>query len=346
MPANPIARHPAWRQILIVAIAGPVLIALVFTAFAWPTARTAPHDLPVGLVATGTAGSTIAPALDAAGFAVHRYSNRAEATEAIEHRDIYAAVVAASGGTTVLTASAAAPAVATQFATAASALAQGPVRVVDVVPLSPNDPRGAVLASAALPLVFGGMIIAVLVALVLGMRPTWRMLAALVIVSATTGLAAYLIAESWLGVLPGEHLWTWAALTLTVLAISSAVAGLYELVGIPGVGMGSILMLFLGNPFSGITSAPELLPSGVAAIGQWLPPGAGANLLRSTAYFHGHGAAGHATVLVCWVVAGMTAVVVGHARQARGLADPIAQAPGRHEAAAGRLSVDNLAAQG
>ena len=74
---------------------------------------------------------------------------------------------------------------------------------IDVVPLSKDDPRGAVLASAALPLVFGGMIIAVVVALLLGMRPTWRMLTSLVVVSAVTGLAAYLVAQAWLGALPG-----------------------------------------------------------------------------------------------------------------------------------------------
>jgi hypothetical protein len=71
-------------------------------------------------------------------------------------------------------------------------------------------------------------------------------------------------------------------------------------------------MIFIGNPFSGVTSAPQLLPTAVGHIGQWLPPGAGANLLRSTAYFHGHGAAGHLTVLLAWTVLGLGAVILGH----------------------------------
>jgi hypothetical protein len=71
-------------------------------------------------------------------------------------------------------------------------------------------------------------------------------------------------------------------------------------------------MIFIGNPFSGVTSAPELLPAPVGTIGQWLPPGAGASLLRSTAYFGGHGAAGHLTVLLVWIVLGLAAITAGH----------------------------------
>jgi hypothetical protein len=47
-------------------------------------------------------------------------------------------------------------------------------------------------------------------------------------------------------------------------------------------------------------------------IGQWLPPGAGANLLRSSAYFHGNGASGHLGVLVVWVGLGFAAIALGH----------------------------------
>ena len=41
-------------------------------------------------------------------------------------------------------------------------------------------------------------------------------------------------------------------------------------------------MVLVGNPFSGVGSAPELLPQPVGGIGQLMPPGAGGNLLRST----------------------------------------------------------------
>jgi hypothetical protein len=98
-------------------------------------------------------------------------------------------------------------------------------------------------------------------------------------------------------------------------------------------------MILIGNPFSGATSAPELLPAPVGAIGQWLPPGAGANLLRSTAYFGGHGASAHLTVLIVWIVLGMVAITVGHhapvrfaARRAWSSA-PAAAVPAAHRVA-------------
>ena len=101
-------------------------------------------------------------------------------------------------------------------------------------------------------------------------------------------------------------------MTATILAIGTATAGLVALVGVPGLLVSAALMVVLGNPLSGATSAPDLLPSGAARLGQWLPPGAGASALRSIAYFDGHTAGLHLGVLAAWIVLGAVAVVVGH----------------------------------
>jgi hypothetical protein len=96
-------------------------------------------------------------------------------------------------------------------------------------------------------------------------------------------------------------------------------------------------MIFIGNPFSGATSAPQLLPTAVSHIGQWLPPGAGASLLRSTAYFGGHGADGHLAVLMVWIVLGLAAIVAGHHASFRFAASqppPREPSHGRHEGVA------------
>jgi hypothetical protein len=186
------------------------------------------------------------------------------------------------------------------------------VSVVDVVPISRSDPRGLVLSSALLPLTICSIIMAAAVALLLRFRPAWRQMLSLVVVSATAGLGAILIAEGFLGALPQDHGTSLAALALTVLAVSAPTAGLIELIGPAGLGLGAALMIFIGNPFAGATSAPQLLPTAVGHIGQWLPPGAGASLLRSTAYFGGRGAGGHLTVLIVWVVLGLAAIVAGH----------------------------------
>jgi hypothetical protein len=101
-------------------------------------------------------------------------------------------------------------------------------------------------------------------------------------------------------------------------------------------------MVFLGNPFSGATSAPELLPSAVDHIGRWLPPGAGANLLRSTAYFHGDGATSHVVVLTIWIVLGFAAIALGHHPPIRFAAHSAGQAAAarRPEQELGRHEVD------
>src|SRR4030095_2134976 len=108
------------------------------------------------------------------------FADPASARAAIADRDVYGAIVVASDGTTVLTASAASPLVAQLLQQAASALpvgggsgegtppAAGAVRVVDVVPADPDDPRGAALAASVLPLVLAGMAAGVLVWLARG----------------------------------------------------------------------------------------------------------------------------------------------------------------------------------
>jgi hypothetical protein len=324
---NPLAAHPPGRQLTIIAIALPLMFVLAVLAFAWPAARLAPRGLPVGIVGRGPGSQQVLTGLtrsDPGGYDVRWYADEASARMAIEDRDIYGAFAADTGGMTVLEASAASPAVAQLLGTvgqrlavehaAASGTPQKAVQVrdVDVVPLSAGDPRGLVLPSALLPMTICGVIMASVIALVLEFRPAWRQIMALIVVSAAAGLGAYLIVQGFLGALPHQAAATWAALSLTLLAIGATVAGLIALIGTAGLGLGIVLMIFIGNPFSGVTSAPELLPAPVGTIGQWLPPGAGASLLRSTAYFGGHGASAHLAVLIIWIVLGLAAITVGH----------------------------------
>jgi hypothetical protein len=81
--------------------------------------------------------------------------------------------------------------------------------------------------------------------------------------------------------------------------------------------MGALLMIFVGNPFSAMGSAPELLPQPVGMIGQLLPPGAGGNLLRSTGFFDGAGGVGHLAVLSAWIAAGLALLAAGALRDRR-----------------------------
>ncbi|HXP55382.1 MAG TPA: ABC transporter permease [Streptosporangiaceae bacterium] len=322
---NPLAKHPWWRQLVVVAVVLPLMIVLAVLAFAWPNARLAPRGLPVGIVGTSPASQQAVAALTRAepgAFSLALYADQATARRAVEDRDVYGAFEITSGRITVLEASAASPTVAQLLTSTGQQLAAGaaaarrapaaPVSAVDVVPLSRSDPRGLVLSSALLPLTICSIIMAAAVALLLRFRPAWRQILSLLVVSATAGLGAILITEGFLGALPHGDGTSWAALALTVLAVSAPTAGLIALIGPPGLGLGAGLMIFIGNPFSGATSAPQLLPTAVSHIGQWLPPGAGASLLRSTAYFGGRGAGGHLVVLIVWAVLGLAAILAGH----------------------------------
>jgi hypothetical protein len=201
-----------------------------------------------------------------------------------------------------------------------------------------------VLSSVLLPLTICSIIIAAVIALLVGFRPAWRQLVALTVTSASAGLGAYLIGQSFLGALPGDPVATWAALSLTLLAMSAPTAGMIALIGPTGLGLSTALMIYVGNPFSGATSAPQLLPTAVGDIGQWLPPGAGANLLRSTAYFNGNGAGGHLIVLVAWTALGLAAIIVGHHAPIRFAAASPAGKPA-HVVPAGHVSEDSTEIQ-
>lgn len=63
---------------------------------------------------------------------------------------------------------------------------------------------------------------------------------------------------------------TWASLSLILLAVSAPAAGLIALLGTAGLAVSAAVMIVVGNPFSAASSAPELLPTAVGRIGQWL----------------------------------------------------------------------------
>jgi hypothetical protein len=320
MARNPLDAHPPRRQLLIVTAVVPIALTLAVLAFTWPAARTAPNNLPVGVVGTGAASQRAALTLDRSdpgGFDLHIYPSDVAARTAIDDRDIYGALEVTPAGLTVLTATAASPSVAQILTTTAQHLAANtapgvPITVEDVVPISVHDPKGAVFSSTVLPLVLGGEILAVVIAALVGFAPAWRQILALVLGAATIGTGAYLVVQTYLGALPGLGWATWATLVVMVFAIASLTAGLFDLIGGAGIGIAAAAMIFVGNPFSGVTSAPDLLPSPANWLGQWLPPGAGGSLLRDTAYFGGHGATRPTLVLAAWCVAGLIAIVLGH----------------------------------
>jgi hypothetical protein len=312
--------RPPPQAILVV----PVLVALVLTLFAWPQARLEPRGVPVGIAGPPEAAASIEEPLanEGGAFEIHRYADESAARQAILDREIYGAFVASPGGSTLLIASAGSPAVAQALEELAAGLAAGadaagqpvpPPEVVDVVPTDPDDPRGAAFNSSVLPLLIAGLVAGVLVALAI--PPGLGQIAGLVVAATLAGLAAVAIAQGWLEILEGGWLANAAVLSLMVLAIAAVVAGLTGALGAAGIALAAVLVVLIGNPWSGLSTAPELLPTPAGDIGQLLPPGAGGQALRDTAFFDGGALGEHLAVLIAWAAIGLALVMVASRRR-------------------------------
>ncbi len=311
---------PTSRLILAVSCI-PILMGIAIVAFAWPNLNLAPRDLPLGVVGPTSATAAITTQLrsqDPGAFVTHTYATETDARTAIKHRDIEGAIVITPTGTTLLVASGDSAFVAqllTQSLTAMSTQHDGSqaLSVVDVVPSTAKDPHGLGLASSVLPLVIIGMLTGIIVTVL--SRPGRLRLTLLTSVAIVSGLLADALIQGWLGALDGSWFANSGVLILMIFATASTVAGLGTLLGPAGLGLGALLMVFVGIPFSGISSGPTLLPKAIAIIGQALPPGAGINLLRSTAFFDGEGGTGSFVVLCVWSLLGLALVSIEMLRQ-------------------------------
>lgn len=318
-------KTPAARRVMLLCGVLPTLVGIAVLLFAWPASQIQPRNLPVGLVGDSPSVGRIVTALQKVNtdsFELKTYASDATARRALRDRDVYGVLEIGPAGVTVLTASAASPAVARVIDQVGLNAATSPpnsarshapkVTIQDVVSTGRSDPQGAVLAAAQLPLTICSIITAALIALVVRLRPALRVLLVLPVVSALAGLATYLVVGPCLGVVVHNDFAAWATFSLLILAMSATTTGLISVLGSPGLGLGALLLVFIGNSFSASSSAPELLPGFAHYLGQVLPPGAGATLLRDVIYFHGHDAGIPLTVLIVWTLFGLMAVLTGH----------------------------------
>ncbi|MGP3917091.1 hypothetical protein [Nonomuraea sp. 10N515B] len=289
-----------------------VSISLLLTAFAWPSVRSSVHDVPIAIAGPAPAVKQLTAVLDQRlpdGFEVAEVADTAAAERLIRDRKVYGAIDLSSGGTPqVITASAGSAAVVQTLNSIATGLSQAQgtstaVAARDLIPLPADDPRGAGLAAGALPLVMGGLLAALLLTRLV--RGTARRVTGALAFAITGGLAVAAILQFWLGSLNGSYWANSGAIALTIAATSLSILGLESLLGYAGLGLGAATMMLIGNPLSGTATAPEMLPGWSGTLGQLLPPGAGGQLLRSTAFFDGQGATHSATVLATWLTLGI-----------------------------------------
>lgn len=321
--ASPVHELPAAIRATGIIVVLTVVLAVVAIAFALPAARSRPHDVPIGAAGPQAAGGQVADLLEQhapGAFAVTYYPGEQALRDAIRNREVYGGISFGPDGRTLFTATGASPMVAqllTQIGNGISQQAGVPLRTEDLAPPTADDPRGVGLAASALPITLAGMLPAIALVLLLK-REVWTRLTAAMVFAGVAGLTIAAMLRYVFGSID-QNLWGVAAgLTLGVLAAGLFMLGLGSLFGRVGLALGALLALLLGNPLSGLNSAPEMLPSGWGELGQWLPQGANATLLRSTAFFDGAGATMPIVVLTCWALAGAALIVIAAVRTGKG----------------------------
>lgn len=316
------------RKLIAVLFGLTAVVTLMLCAFALPSIHSGPAEVPVGVTGSQDAADQLSQRLDSGTWDVTVYHDTESLTSAIEDRDVIGGIAVSSGKIDMYTAAAGAPSATSALTTLGSTLAgqqQAEIRTHELAPFTADDPRGAGFGAAGLPLVFGGMIPAVvLTRLFPGHRGLRMRLAGSVLFSLLAGAAVTALLQFGTGTLAGNYWLTSLGLSLGMAALSMTFIGLEALVGFAGLGAGAAVMMLLGNPLSALGSGPYWLPSGWALVGQILPPGAAGSLLRANSYFDGTGALVPALTLAAWVALGLVLMLLAD-RRGRRTGTPVEQ---------------------
>lgn len=342
-PTETVGMRTLSRLGLAIAVMG-ALIQLVLAVYYLAMAHSpSPRELPVGVVGSAEQQEKLADQLDKGGaFKVEEYDDAAALEQAIRERAAYGGVAFEGETPTLYVATAASPSVANLFraeytkayqeelqkqvsaltaagqpvpvATVAALTTAPPV--TDVVPLPDDDSAGSSLGFVIQALCLGGSIASLALGRLRGRteRSALRGLghAALLIVYAIASSAVGLLAMSLFGVGEGadKSALFWG-LALISLAVTASTAAFVALIGPAGSLIGG-LYFAVGLIISGSSIAPEMLPRAGHAIGQLLPPGAGATVARDALYFPDASSAGAFLVLGLYAAIGLGVILVSN----------------------------------
>lgn len=319
---GPVGAFAADRRLLIALL---VVLAVVFALVGSNVAANhapKPHHVPVGIIGTSSAVRDVAGSLEhraPGAYDIHAYSSLAAARTGVLDRTVYGAFRPGSSPL-LLVASAASPSVATllQETFTAAVRTQSEMLVVhDLVPLPSSDPRGATAFSMIISLIIAGILGSTVIYVLGQHRPPPERLAVMTALAVAAGLAAALVTNVIVSAFPGHFVAVWGVAALFVLALGLPIAAFQVLVGVGGTAIGAVMFLVIGNPASGGSSAPELLPGFWRDLSQLLPPGAAITAVRSVVYFHGHAALKPLLVLAAYALLGAAVVLTVHTYRAR-----------------------------
>jgi hypothetical protein len=309
------------KKLVAVVLGLSAVIGLMLLAFVLPSVNSGPHELKLGITGPAAATEQISTSLEASkqgAFDTREFADADALRDAIRNRDVVGGIAVDANGPHVLIATAGGTPIAQTLTGVANGLSEdsgAKVPVEDVVPLTADDPTGAGLTALALPLVFGGIMPAVVLVQLFPRSIVKRVLGAAG-VAVVAGFALTAILQFGTNSLDGNYLLTALTLAVGISAISLPILGLESLLGMKGFALGAVTMMFIGNPLSGMATTAAWLPAGWGALGQLLPPGAAGASVRSMAFFDGHGATTPLLVLVCWIAVGIALCVAAGRKKA------------------------------
>ncbi|MEV1317696.1 hypothetical protein AB0J14_16620 [Micromonospora arborensis] len=300
-----------WLKVLTLTVGLPIVIALMLFAFLAPSFGSGPKDLPLAVAGPEAAVTQLEQGIQAQSpdaFELSTLDDAAAVETAVTDREAIGGIFVDPAGrtTTIYTAAGNGTPYANLLNTMAKGLqAQGQkVETVELAPLTEDDPTGAGLATLGLPLAFGGMASAAILIFLLRGRP-WHTLVGSLAISLVAGFVVAATLQYGYGVIDANYFMAAIAVAAGIAATSLCVAGLGSLIGLRALGIGAILTIFVSNPLSGLATGWWWLPKPWGEIGQYLPIGADGHLLRSIAFFGGHGAEHAWGVLIAWIAVGI-----------------------------------------
>lgn len=333
------APRTTWPLAVVLGAAGSLIVAIIVLAFLWPIKTMEVKNLPVSITGPAQAVTAIKDAVDKAQPGAIDWvtaDNRDDAVTQVKTRETYGAIILGNAPTAmpeVIKATAGNPAAAnlltgmatmltTQLQAQTKAAGGDPTGVkatlTDVAALSADDPTGAGLTAAALPLVMGGMIGGALIAF--RVRGTGRKAVALAAYTAAAGLVLSAVLGTWFGFLHGGFWIDALALGLAIGATSTLLVGLHSLIGVTGFALGAVVTFFIGNPLSGASAPWQFTPAPWGLVGQHMVPGASNWLIKSLSYFPDAHTGWAWLTLSLWIAAGAVFLVLGrylgHGRRA------------------------------
>ncbi|ONM48658.1 hypothetical protein [Nocardia donostiensis] len=314
---------PATVLVFILAIAAGLFAGSYTYVMANPT----PHRIPVAVVdsdrpVSGEGAVFLADmnrALDET-LEIVQFDTMTAARDAVEAQRVFAILeieqpdavavnVSGASGSSVAE-------VLTNAAQSAGAQTGLAVTVTDMNPLQTGDPRGLAIFYIALAAVIIGFVGAIQLKVHAQQLGPPQRIAFTGAYALLGGFVIVAVVDWWLGALDLPVVTSWLILALTMFTAGMIFTMFDALFArwamIPTWG----LMVLVGNPSSGGAVPWPLLPSALAQIGRWLPPGASVNAQHTAVYFRGHQHALPFLVLAAWALLACTVFWISQDRQA------------------------------